>query len=177
MAIYLIGSDVWIDKVIPESEGILWLAVLLLPYFGGLFLFTYGYELYDWKKAIGLTLIAGLIGLALVLVIIAIVFALKCLAEGAGSGSSSSSSSSKSSRSSGGSSRSSAGSWSLRDAFGSGSSRHAGSSGDLFRDSGSTQAPATCPTCGQLLPAGIGSPCPYCAALQARAAGGGQTAG
>ena len=85
-AIALIGYRAWGQRTMPESEGIWWIVVLLLPYFCGLLMFSYGYELYNWPKAIRLTLILGVIGLAIIVVFAAIVAALAALGEHDGDG-------------------------------------------------------------------------------------------
>ncbi len=86
------------------SDIPLGIVLLLLLYFAGLFVFSYGYELYDLPKAIKLTIIAGLIGIAAVAIAIVCVYALGALASGAkGSKSSGSKSSGSSGSSSGGS--------------------------------------------------------------------------
>lgn len=153
MAIY--GYSGWVSKSILPGEAIRWIAMLLVPYFGGLLMFSYGYELYDWPKAIKLALIAGLVGLAVLLILVAIAAALAALSRGSAKGGGSKSSSKRSSR--GSFKASSGGSWfsihTPDSLFGSGTE-------------GSTPGPntlATCPTCGQPLPS-IDAPCPNCLA-------------
>jgi hypothetical protein len=89
------GYQLWVatpalsgDVAIPK------LLVLLVVYFTSLFGFSYGYELYDVWKALRLTVIIGVIGLAAVFILLALGAVLK------GSSSSSKSSSSSSSKSS-----------------------------------------------------------------------------
>jgi DNA-directed RNA polymerase subunit RPC12/RpoP len=79
------------------DKGLTLIAVLAPFYIGGVFLFSYGYELYDVPKALRLTAIIVFITLAAV-VIIAVLFVL--LSGGKGGSSSSSKEESKSSSSS-----------------------------------------------------------------------------
>jgi hypothetical protein len=62
----------------PQPAG-LGLLLPLLLYFAGVFVFSYGYELYDTPRAIKLTVKLGLIGLAAVVIIVALAFALGAL--------------------------------------------------------------------------------------------------
>lgn len=153
LGIGLTGYAIWYTHSMPETEGLDRMALLLFPYFGGLLVFSYGYELYDWPRAIWLTLILGAIGLALVVVFVALAAVLGALGgesddekadhekdKGSGSGTSRSSSSSH--------------------------ARDWGSFPDLGSDSNSPKdAPtqlAHCPTCGRPLLLGIGSSCRFC---------------
>ncbi len=96
--IIFIAFRTWFEGGISQTTG-LGLMLLLAPlYVGGVFLFSYGYELYDVPKALRLTAIIVFISLASV-VILAVLFA---LLSGKDSKSSSSSSSSSRSSSSGG---------------------------------------------------------------------------
>ncbi len=63
----------------PDSSDLPYLPLLLLFYFGGVFAFSYGYELYDVTRALKLTLKIGLIGLALVVIILVLGFAIAAL--------------------------------------------------------------------------------------------------
>lgn len=103
LEIYIIYRT-WFEGTLDTDTGIM-LALLLAPfYIGGVFLFSYGYELYDVPRALRLTAIIVFITLAAV-VIIAVLF----LLVGGGSKSSSSSSSSSKSKSSSSSGSSSSG--------------------------------------------------------------------
>lgn len=88
---------------------------MLLPYFGGLVVFSYGYELYNWSRAIRLALIAGAIGLAMILVFFTIAYVVRILlgagAAGAAGSKSSGSHSKGSEGGSGSGARSEAASW------------------------------------------------------------------
>jgi hypothetical protein len=55
------------------------LVVLLAIYFVGLAIFSYAYELYDWRRALALTLLLGAGGLAIIYIGVAIASALRCL--------------------------------------------------------------------------------------------------
>ena len=112
----------WFDESMLESQAWGFLALLAPVYVVGVFMFSYGYELYDMPKTIRLTLVIVVLTVAAV-VIVAVLFALL------GEGSSHSSSSSKSSSKSSGSSSSGGG---IGDAIGSfvgGSSAGSSSSG------------------------------------------------
>lgn len=94
---YYIAFRAFWDESLAPGLGVT-LMVVLLPFFiGSVFVFSYGYEEYDMRKALRLTAIIVIISLAAV-VIVAVLFV---LAGGPGK-SSSSSSSSKSSGSKGG---------------------------------------------------------------------------
>jgi len=99
--IILVGYLTWIDESLSQELGIILCLVLFPFYVGGVFLFSYGYELYDIPRAIRLTAIIVFVTLASV-VIIAVLFAVLGNMKGGGSSSSSrnKSSSSKSSGSS-----------------------------------------------------------------------------
>jgi len=179
VAILLTGYTAFVNSTMPTQDATKHIALLLLPYFGFLLMFSYGYELYNWPKAIRLTLIVGFIGLAAVLVIVAIGFALSCLSESKGGGSSGSSKSSSSSGSKSLSTSSAgqsilAGTTHATSHFsGSTSSTPSLNIGGLSAASGgpSLDSVARCPICGIPLPGGAGSTCPNCALQQARLSG------
>lgn len=158
VSIALVAYQAWVEKTLDSTISIQWILILLLPYFGGLFIFSYGYELYDWRRALRLTLIAGAIGLAAIVASVALLYVLRALLEGVGKSSSSKSSKSAESESWAGSGGSSSG--------GSSSSRWninlAGLGGERRQDEERPLSLATCPTCGRPLPGEIGSPCPNC---------------
>lgn len=103
--IILVGYLTWIDESLSQELGIMLCLILSPFYVGGVFLFSYGYELYDIPRALRLTAIIVFVTLASV-VIIAVLFAVLGNMKG---GSSSSSSNSKSGKSSSKSSSSSGG--------------------------------------------------------------------
>lgn len=108
LIVYLAYAS-FLDQSMDSGQGILLILLLAPFYIGGVFLFSYGYELYDLGKAVRLTAIIVFITVAAV-VIVAVLFAvLGSLGKGSSSSSksSSSSSSSKSSSSAGGSTSSS----------------------------------------------------------------------
>src|SRR5450756_895790 len=96
LIIYIIYAT-WFksDGGMPTSQGVGLIALLAPFYIGGVFMFSYGYELYDMKKTLKLTAIVVIIAVLLVLA-------------GGSSGKSSSSSSKSSSSSSSGSGHSAA---------------------------------------------------------------------
>ena len=190
LALGLVGYGQWVEGGMYSTEGRLWAGLLLIPYFGGLFVFFYGYELYDLGRAIKWTLVAGVAGITILAVGWAVLRALGGAAAvggaGAGSGSSHSSGSSKSSGSShssgstsfgastafgggGSSSGSSGGSWSSSPSHGRVNLRPVAqflSSDDSpisLNLSAATPPVAVCPVCGYALPGGAGTSCPYCA--------------
>lgn len=94
--IILVIYKTWFENTLAQGTGSTLLVILAPFYVGGVFLFSYGYELYNIPRAIRLTAIIVFVTLAAV-VIIAVLF----LVLGAGGKSSSSSSSEKKSSSSG----------------------------------------------------------------------------
>ena len=96
---------IWFDLSIEQGIGLTLIGILSPFYVGGVFLFSYGYELYNIPRAIRLTAIIVFVTLAAV-VILAVLFFVLGESKG-GSSSSSKSSSSSSSKSSGKSSSSS----------------------------------------------------------------------
>jgi hypothetical protein len=93
--IVFIAYLTWFDGSLAESTGT-FLCLLLAPFYvGGVFLFSYGYELYNIPRAIRLTAIIVFVTLAAV-VIVAVLFFLLGNMKGGGSRSSSKSSSSRS---------------------------------------------------------------------------------
>ncbi|GAB4399500.1 MAG: hypothetical protein OHK003_23840 [Anaerolineales bacterium] len=105
--IIFIAYLTWFDKSLAESTGT-FLCLILAPFYvGGVFLFSYGYELYNIPRAIRLTAIIVFVTLAAV-VIVAVLFLVLGNMKGGSSASSKSSSRSKSSSSKSSSSSSSA---------------------------------------------------------------------
>jgi len=88
-----IAYATWYQAAVPEQSGLVYLVVLAPVYAGSVFLFSYGYELYDVPRALRLTAIVVFISLAAV-IILAVLFA---LLSKRGSGSSSTSDDSTSS--------------------------------------------------------------------------------
>ena len=184
VVIGLVAYAAFVAGTISTSEGIWKILILFIPYFGGLLLFSFGYELYDWPSAVRLTLISGFIGLAVILVVISIAYIWRILlAGGAGAGGAKSSSSGSSGDS--GNSESSGDSGGAGESGGSGGWNSPGSSGDggfgggAGPESGEStyhsggghiyigsndrgKEPSECPACGALMPSGGGVPCPNC---------------
>jgi len=176
--IIYIGYKTWYVGDMPSSQGVSLIALLAPFYAGGVFLFSYGYELYDMKKALKLTAIVVFITIAFV-VIIAVFFVLASGEGKGGSSSSKSSSSSDTGKSSSSTSNSSVSS-------GSTYHHHGGDLGDvaaavLLSNSGPTRtqvvekevikevpvAPKSiaCPFCGKsYVPADSKFACPSCGA-------------
>ena len=95
--IVFIGYLTFVEESISQNLGLVLMGILSPFYVGGVFLFSYGYELYNIPRAIRLTAIIVFVTLAAV-VIVAVLFVV--LANSKGGGSSSSSKSSSRSRSS-----------------------------------------------------------------------------
>ena len=83
-AILHVAYAVWIAESMETALGIGFILVLLFPYFGGLLMFSYGFERFDWKRAIRRGLITGLIGLGVIVMCLTIEYLWKLLAAGAG---------------------------------------------------------------------------------------------
>ena len=94
--IIFIGYLTFVEESISQNLGLVLMGILSPFYVGGVFLFSYGYELYNIPRAIRLTAIIVFVTLAAV-VIVAVLFVV--LANSKGGGSSSSSKSSSRSRS------------------------------------------------------------------------------
>jgi hypothetical protein len=94
--IVLLGYLVWIQGTLSQNDGTLLIALLAPFYIGGVFLFSYGYELYDMVKALRLTAIVVFITVGAVVIVAVLAIALLAMGKQA-SGSSNSSRSRQSS--------------------------------------------------------------------------------
>jgi hypothetical protein len=94
----LVGYQTWVETNLNQSLSIVLLVILAPFYVGGVFLFSYGYELYNIPRALRLTAIIVFVTVFAV-VIVAVLFVV--FSNSKGGGSSSSSRSSSRSRSSG----------------------------------------------------------------------------
>lgn len=161
------------DGGMDASQGISLIALLAPFYIGGVFMFSYGYELYDMRKALKLTAIIVFITIAFVV----IVAVLAVLAGGLKGGKSSSSSSSESSSSSGGghsaapaaSSTSSttthSGGGVINPIFfvGGGGTRTVTETREVIKEVPVAPKPINCPACGRsYIPADNKFACPNC---------------
>jgi len=100
--IIFIGYQTWFEENLAQEIGTVLCLILAPFYVGGVFLFIYGYELYNIPRAIRLTAIIVFVTLAAVVIIAVLFFVLGNMKGGSNSSSSKSSkSSSKSSSSSG----------------------------------------------------------------------------
>ncbi len=97
--IIFIGYQTWLEENIAQNLGLTLIIILAPFYVGGVFLFSYGYELYNLPRALRLTAIIVFVTVASV-VIIAVLFLALGNMKGGGSGSSSKSKSSSRSSSS-----------------------------------------------------------------------------
>jgi hypothetical protein len=107
--IVFIGYQTYLEESLSQDLGNILMLVLAPFYVGGVFLFSYGYELYDIPRALRLTAIIVFVTLAAVVIIAVLFLVLGNMKGGSNSSSSSKSrSSSRSSSKSSGSSRPSA---------------------------------------------------------------------
>lgn len=168
--IILVAYLTWIETRLDQSTGLILIGLLFPFYVGGVFLFSYGYELYNIPRAIRLTAIIVFLTLAAV-VIVAVLFFV--LGESKGGGSSRSSGS-KSKVSSGGSKSSSVSSsgWNAPNlgnvvVLGGGGTRTREVTKEVVKEVEVPVAPrsVTCPSCGRAyVPADEKYICPSCGA-------------
>ena len=90
--IVIVGYQTWFKGELDQSTGLILIAVLAPFYVGGVFLFSYGYELYNIPRAIRLTAIIVFLTFAAVVIVAVLFFVL-----GSGKGLPESSSNKKSS--------------------------------------------------------------------------------
>ena len=101
--IIFIAYQTWIENNLAQNIGVILIIILSPVYVGGVFLFSYGYELYNIPRAIRLTAIIVFVTVAAVVIVAVLFFVLGNMKGGSSSSkggkSSSKSSSSKSSSS------------------------------------------------------------------------------
>ena len=168
--IILVAYLTWVETQLDQTTGLILIGLLFPFYVGGVFLFSYGYELYNIPRAIRLTAIIVFLTLAAV-VIVAVLFFV--LGESKGGGSSRSSGS-KSKVSSGGSKSSSVSSsgWNAPNlgnvvVLGGGGTRTREVTKEVVKEVEVPVAPrsVTCPSCGRAyVPADEKYICPSCGA-------------
>lgn len=98
--IVFIAYQTWFDSNLAQETGLILIFILLPFYVGGVFLFSYGYELYNIPRAIRLTAIIVFVTVAAVVIVAVLFFLLGNTKSGSSSSSKSSKSTSKSSSSS-----------------------------------------------------------------------------
>jgi len=147
--IYVVAKAVRVDHLRSVHTATPQLVVLLAIYFVGLAIFSYAYELYNWRRALALTLLLGIAGLAIIYVGVAVASVLRCLSK----------------KDRGDNSELNSGHTSPVGGFYVDTPEGAGSGPD-----GNILSLATCPVCGQPLSA-IGAPCLSCIAKTPRMAG------
>lgn len=98
--IVFIGYQTWIEESLGERLGLTLILILAPFYVGGVFLFSYGYELYDIPRAIRLTAIIVFVTVTAVVIVAVLFLVMGNMKGGFGSSSKSKSSSRSSSRSS-----------------------------------------------------------------------------
>ncbi|NJC96550.1 MAG: hypothetical protein C3F07_11935 [Anaerolineales bacterium] len=74
--IILVGYLTWFEGQLDQSTGIVLLAILFPFYVGGVFLFSYGYELYNVPRAVRLTAIIVFLTVAAVVIVAVLFFVL-----------------------------------------------------------------------------------------------------
>ena len=99
--IIFIGYQTWFEENLTQNLGLTLIIILAPFYVGGVFLFSYGYELYNIPRAIRLTAIIVFVTLASVVIIAVLFLLLGNMKGGSGSSSKSKTSRKSSSRSSG----------------------------------------------------------------------------
>ncbi|MBN8581440.1 MAG: hypothetical protein J0L96_12275 [Anaerolineae bacterium] len=129
--IIFIGYQTFIEESLSQNLGLVLMGILSPFYVGGVFLFSYGYELYNIPRALRLTAIIVFVTLAAV-VIVAVLFVVLTNSKGGGS----SSSNKSSSRSKSGSSKSNTAESLFGGALAGGLSKNDSSSGGGHYNSG-----------------------------------------
>ena len=129
--IIFIGYQTFIEESLSQNLGLVLMGILSPFYVGGVFLFSYGYELYNIPRALRLTAIIVFVTLAAV-VIVAVLFVVLANSKGGGS----SSSNKSSSRSKSGSSKSNTAESLFGGALAGGLSKNDSSSGGGHYNSG-----------------------------------------
>lgn len=74
--IIVIGYQTWFKGELDQSTGLVLIALLAPFYVGGVFLFSYGYELYNIPRAIRLTAIIVFLTFAAVVIVAVLFFVL-----------------------------------------------------------------------------------------------------
>jgi hypothetical protein len=74
--IILVGYMTWFEGQLDQNTGIILIAILFPFYVGGVFLFSYGYELYNVKRAIRLTAIIVFLTVGAVVIVAVLFFVL-----------------------------------------------------------------------------------------------------
>jgi hypothetical protein len=95
--IIFIAYQTWFENNLAENVGLTLIIILAPVYVGGVFLFSYGYELYNVPRAIRLTAIIVFVTLAAVVIVAVLFFVMSNMKGESGSSSSKSKTSSKSS--------------------------------------------------------------------------------
>jgi len=79
--IIFVAYRIWIEGTLPQAGGLPLIAVLAPIYISGVFLFSYGYELYNLPKALGLTALIVFITLAAVVILAVLLMALGAMGD------------------------------------------------------------------------------------------------
>ena len=74
--IVLVGYMTWFEGQLAQNTAIVLIAILFPFYVGGVYLFSYGYELYNVKRAIRLTAIIVFLTVGLVVIVAVLFFVL-----------------------------------------------------------------------------------------------------
>ncbi len=165
--IVLLGYLVWIKGTLPQSDGVMLIAALAPFYIGGVFLFSYGYELYDVARALRLTAIIVFLTVAAVFIVAVLVVALGAMGDQE-SGSSGSGRSRASSQGNGGGGMGFGGFWFWPMIFGGFGSPTRTVTREVVREvptSPPAPQPIQCPFCGSsYVPEKTHFECPSCGA-------------
>lgn len=187
--IIFIAYLTWFEESLAQETGTILCLILAPFYVGGVFLFSYGYELYNIPRAIRLTAIIVFVTLAAVVIVAVLFLVLGNMKGGKSSSSSKSSSRSRSSSSKSGSSSENlfggalAGGLMNKDSSSNSSGGHYHSGGPIFIGGGGTRVetrevtkevvkevpkepmPVTCPFCSRsYVPVEQNYVCPSCGA-------------
>jgi hypothetical protein len=86
LAMLFVGYRAWYQREMDTTLAV-WLLLLLgVVWFGSIFLFSYGYTLYDTGKAVKMTLLIGIVGVLVVAIAIALFVVFRDDAGGGGGG-------------------------------------------------------------------------------------------
>lgn len=79
--IIFVAYRIWIEGTLPQAGGLTLIAAVAPVYIGGVFLFSYGYELYNLPRALGLTAFIVFITLAAVVILAVLLVALGAMGD------------------------------------------------------------------------------------------------
>jgi hypothetical protein len=159
-AIIYVVYQTWFKEILPENQAGKYLLMLAPAYIIGVFLFSYGLEMYNLAKGLKLTAIIVITTVFIVVVIAVLFLLVSAKAKGGSSSGSSSKSSSSKATSSG-----SGGGFRLwrRNALITGAAVGSGSEEQAAAEAAPAPEPIVCPSCHHsYVPAEHGVTCPNC---------------